>query len=476
MIKFRRILFLIFLLATETLWAQDIESIIDAAPNQEAFWSVTVRDETGEILESLNHEKLIAPASNQKLLTTAAVLDYFGSTYQYETNIYGKGEQIGTVWNGDLIIKGSGDPSISGFMYNDNRYFVFNKFLEQLTEKNITEVSGNIIADLSLFDRDYYPKGWDWYDFSFYYGVQISPLSFNNNAVDLEVFAEGEIGSLPRIRWFPDSTDYVEFINEQEITHPDFKYDEYYRRGFGTNIITLASGLPQGYYEKESLSIDNPELFFLDSFSKFIQTNGIYFDGELQLSTTEVADSSHPVLATHLSKPLSELVGWTNKESDNLYAEMLLKTLSAVSGEEPGSFEHGINQVRTFLADLGIDTTYVMMNDGSGLASGNFTKTTIISDVLQKMLTHPESEAYLKSMSIAGIDGTVAHRMKGTPLYNNFMGKSGYITGIRTLSGYLEAKSGKKLIVSLAANNFAGKVRPIDMIHEKILDYLYHKY
>ncbi|MEX0609973.1 MAG: D-alanyl-D-alanine carboxypeptidase/D-alanyl-D-alanine-endopeptidase [Balneolaceae bacterium] len=468
--------FLIIISQTELVWAQTIQSIIASAPNQEAFWSVTIRGENGEILESLNSDKLIAPASNQKLLTTAAVLDAFGSDYRYQTHIYGKGEQIGEVWNGDLIIKGSGDPSISGFMYNDNRYHVFEQFLVQLEEKNITEISGNIIADLSLFDRDYYPKGWDWYDFSFYYGVQISPLSFNNNAVDLEVFADGEVGGLPGIKWFPDSTNYVEFVNEQVITNPSKKYDEYYRRGFGNNTIVLRSGLPQGYYETESLSVDNPELFFLDSFSKFIQRNGIYFDGELEISISPAADSSLPVLATHQSVPMGDLVAWTNKESDNLFAEMLLKTLSAAKGDEAGSFEHGVNQVRTFLADSGIDTSFVLMNDGSGLAIGNFTKTSIISDLLYKMMGHPEWNGYLKSMSIAGIDGTVAHRMKGTPLYNNFKGKSGFVTGVRTLSGYFEAKSGKKIIVSLATNNFVGKVRPVDAIHEEILQYLYNKY
>lgn len=126
---------------------------------------------------------------------------------------------------------------------------------------------------------------------------------------------------------------------------------------------------------------------------------------------------------------------------------------------------------------MGIDTTYVQMNDGSGMAGGNFNKTSIISDVLVKMKDHSEFDAYFNSMSIAGIDGTLQHRMKGTPLYNNFKGKSGFVTGVRTLSGYLEAKSGKEVIVSIATNNYISeKVRPIDAVHEQILMYLYEKY
>ncbi|MCH2449066.1 MAG: D-alanyl-D-alanine carboxypeptidase/D-alanyl-D-alanine-endopeptidase [Gracilimonas sp.] len=468
---------LVFVSNVECVSAQNISSIIDRSSNQEAFWSVTVRDDTGRILESLNSEKAIIPASNQKLITTAAILDHFGSDFRYETNIYGEGELTGDTWDGNLVIKGSGDPSISGDLYDDDRYYGFNIFLGQLQDQGIRKIEGNLIADVSLFDEQIYPKGWDWYDFSFYYGVQISPLSFNNNAVDLEVFADGGIGDKPRITWFPDSTDYVEFVNEQVITNPNIDYDEYYRRELGENRIVLGSTLPQAYYEDESLSIDNPSLFFLDSFKKFLLKNGIELDGFLVVSNKKQDISSLKVLATHRSKPLSELVKWTNKESDNFYTEMMIKTLSADVSKQPGTFEHGIEEVRNFLFGLGIDTTYVQMNDGSGMAGGNFNKTSIISDVLVKMQDHSEFDAYFKSMSVAGIDGTLQHRMKGTPLYNNFKGKSGFVTGVRTLSGYFEAKSGKEVIVSIATNNYISeKVSPIDAVHEQILMYLYNKY
>ncbi|MEQ8523079.1 D-alanyl-D-alanine carboxypeptidase/D-alanyl-D-alanine-endopeptidase [Gracilimonas sp.] len=476
-LPFRIALILLLALLAELTHAQNIQSIIDQAPNQEAFWAVTVRDESGKVLESLNSEKIIVPASNQKLITTAAFLEYFGSDYRFQTNLYGDGELVGNTWKGNLIFKGSGDPSISGDLYDEDRYHVFRKFLNQLKKEGIEQIDGVLMADVGLFDEQYYPKGWDWYDFSFYYGVQISPLSFNNNAVDLEVFAEGEIGDTPRITWFPDSTDYVNFKNQQVITHPATEYDEYYRRGMGGNQIVLGSSLPRDYYEDESLSIDNPPMFFLDSFKNYLNDNGIIFNGPIAFSNQSFDYDTSKVVASHKSKPLSELVDWINKESDNFYTEMLLKTLSAKAGNQPGSFEHGIKQVRNFIADLGIDTTYVQMNDGSGMAGGNFNKTSILSDMLVKMQNHSEFGAYFNSMSVAGIDGTLAYRMKGTPLYNNFKGKSGFVTGVRTLSGYFEAKSGKNLIVSLATNNFISeKVRPIDAVHEQILMYLYEKY
>ncbi|MAL16093.1 MAG: D-alanyl-D-alanine carboxypeptidase/D-alanyl-D-alanine-endopeptidase [Balneola sp.] len=468
---------LILALLAELTHGQNLKSILDQAPNQEAFWSVTVRDANGEILESFNSEKVIIPASNQKLLTTAAILDHFGSDYQFETNIYGDGELERDIWKGNLIIKGSGDPSISGDLYDGDRYHVFEKFVAQLKVKGIEKIDGFLIADQSLFDSQLYPKGWDWYDFSFYYGVQISPLSFNNNAVDLEVFADGEIGDTPRITWFPDSTDYVDFENKQVISHPETEYDEYYRRELGGNKIVLGSSLPQGYYEDESLSVDDPLMFFLDSFKDYLNNNGIQFEGGIVVYGQAFEYDTTNVLATHFSKPMTELIKWANKESDNFYTEMLLKTLSAETDNQPGSFEGGIKEVRNFVAKQGLDTTHIQMNDGSGMAGGNFNKTSLLSELLVKMKDHQEFDTYFSSMSVAGIDGTLAHRMKGTPLYRNFKGKSGFVTGVRTLSGYFEAKSGKQLIVSLAANNYISeKVRPIDAVHEQILMYLYDKY
>ena len=473
----RNILVFALLFVANVASAQDLASIISSAPNQEALWSVTVRNAAGEILEGYNSEQLIIPASNQKLFTTAAVLDGLGSDFRFVTNIYGGGTLEDSVWVGDLVIKGSGDPSISGVMYNENRYHVFREFVDQLKELGIKEITGSLIADISYFDRQVYPKGWDWDDLSFYYGVEIAPLSFNNNAVDLIVIAEGEIGERPKISWFPENTGYVIFSNHQKITAPGTEYVEYYRRDLGNNRIVLASTMPQGYIEKESLSIHGADMFFLKSFRYFTSNSGIKITQSYMVQDPTPDISGMEVIASHTSETLSKLIEWTNKESDNFYTEMLLKTLDAEKSKEPGTFEYGIREVRNFLGRMEIDTNYVVMKDGSGMASGNFTKTSILSEFLVKMQHHPEFDAFYNSMSIAGIDGTIAHRMKGTPLYNNFKGKSGYVGGVRTLSGYFTTASGETLIVSLAANNFVSeKIRPIDAVHEQILQYLYAKY
>src|SRR5699024_8415591 len=204
----------------------EIIQIIDDSRAYDAFWSVIVRDSTGKILTGHNFDKIVRPASNLKLLTTATALDELGPNFRYSTKMYGLGSQSGDTWHGNIIIRGSGDPSISGTFYNDDRFHVFEKFYQSLDSLGIGNVRGSLIGNDSYFDQKAYPKGWSWDDLSFYYGVEVSALSFNDNAVDLRVFADNGIGEKPRIEWFPFDTDYVNFVNEQVITPGYSEYDE----------------------------------------------------------------------------------------------------------------------------------------------------------------------------------------------------------------------------------------------------------
>ncbi len=475
-----RTLVLIFFsfIVSVSLSAQDLEQLLETLPNQEAFWSLTVLDESGNKLENFNSDKLIIPASNQKLYTLAAVLDRLGSDFRYTTNIYGDGELVDSTWQGYLTIKGSGDPSISGFLYDGDQDYVFNSFVSQFFDFGIKVINGEIQSDISYFDDEIYPKGWSWEDLSFYYGVEISPLSFNNNAIDLTVNADNGVGEKPSISWLPKYAAFAEFINEQKISPRSNDYDEYYRRYPGSNRILLRSSLPEGYIEKESLSISGAEHFFVGSFESFLINEG-YRTRSQEVFEFELTPKNYDediILASHSSKPLSELIKWANKESDNFYTEMMLKTLAAEEQGIPGTFENGIKEVRTFLTEQGVDTNLVKMNDGSGLAMGNYTTTGNISTLLYSMKSHNEWDVFYDSFPVAGIDGSIAHRFKGTELYNNIRAKTGYVSGVRTLSGYMTTRSGKQIVFSLATNHFAGKVRSVDNSHQQILQYLYEKY
>lgn len=464
--------------AQNIIFSPRVVSTIENSRASDAFWSVIVRDTTGKIVEGYNFEKLIRPASNFKLLTSAAILDELGPNYRYSTKIYGVGFQQKDIWHGDIIIRGAGDPSISGRFYRDDRFHVFDKFFSALYSKGIRKIDGNLIGNDSFFDNQQYPKGWSWEDLSFYYGVEISALSFNNNAVDLTVYANGAIGETPEIEWFPFDTDYVNFVNQQVITPPHTEYDEFYRRKLGTNTIKLASKLPKGYVEKESLSIHNAPLFFLDTFKKYLE------DGNIELSGRIIVDSqsqdwnekSYQQLAEHVSVPFDLMLAHINKQSDNFYTEMLLKTAAAEHYGTTGSTELGISLVKDFAHSMGMDTTKIEMEDGSGMAAKTLLKIDDLNKLLVKMHNHPYFDTYQKSLPTAGIDGSLENRFLNSPLKGKIKGKTGYVSGVRTLSGYMEAASGQQLVFSIAANNYTQETSYIDYVQEKILERIYEKH
>jgi len=471
--------FLLIVCFSSAVYAQeatDIEQVISQGTLDRSWWSVTVLNQEGEALTSLNSEKLITPASNQKIFTLAAILDGLGSGFRFKTTIYGDAYLKDSVWMGDLVIRGKGDPSISGDLYDGDREYAFRNLARQLQDKGITRVNGVVYGHDNYFDDQVYPKGWDWDDLSFYYAVQTGALSFNNNAVDLTVLADGEIGEKPFISWYPNNTDFVRFLNNQVITSPQLEYDEFYRRKPGTNNIELGSSLPKGYKEEESLSVNNPSFFFLDTFIDYLNSNKIKVKEIFSLKEQDTEWESLEVLAVHESKPLVRLLEWANKESDNFYTEMLLKTLSAEKRGAPGNFEDGITLVREFLHNMQADTALVKMKDGSGMASGNLTTTGILAGFLFQMQSHNDFDKFAGTLSVAGIDGTLKHRFKDSPVYKNFTGKSGFVSGVRTLSGYLNTKKGNRLIVSIATNHFVDEVKDVDRVHEELIEFLYQTY
>ncbi|MGM0546268.1 MAG: D-alanyl-D-alanine carboxypeptidase/D-alanyl-D-alanine endopeptidase [Bacteroidota bacterium] len=464
--------------AQQIPFSAEVGNIIENSKANDAFWSMDVRDTTGTLVEGYNFEKLIRPASNLKLLTSAAILDELGPHYQFVTPMYGIGYQQGDTWFGDIIIRGVGDPSISGRFYRDDRFHVFDVFFSALYDRGIRTIEGNIIGNDSFFDDQPYPKGWSWEDLSFYYGIETSALSFNNNAVDLTVYANGDIGETPEIEWFPFDTDYVDFVNDQVITPPFTEYDEFYRRKPGTNTILLRSTLPKGYKEEESLSIKNASLFFLDTFRKYLEDGNIEVEGRLIVDSQpqDWQEDRYKVLAEHNSVPLDSLLNQLNKESDNFYTEMLLKTAAAEHYNTTGSTKLGISLVMDFAHSMNMDTTKIVMDDGSGMASSSLLKIEDLSQLLVEMRNHPYFDAYNKSLPVAGKDGSLKNRFLDSPLKENVKGKTGYLGGVRTLTGYMEASSGKPLIFSIAANNYTDKTSYIDEVQEDILEKIYELY
>jgi len=469
-----------FLCLATTVAAQDktpIRDIIDNSAASSSFWSFQVRNSSGDVLEEYNGNYLIRPASNLKLVTSAAYLDLLGPDFQFTTNLYGTGVQNGNRWDGDLYIRGAGDPSINGVAYSDPM-FLFQRWFSVLDSMGVEVIDGNIVGHHGYFDDIPYPRGWEWDDLSYYYAPEISALSFNQNVVDLEVRADGDPGSRPSITWYPFETPYVRFVNEQRITPQNTSFDESYRRELGSNTIYLRSTLPEGYYETEPLSVHNPSLYFIDTFKRYLQLMGIRVEGQLLLSDEPVAwnNGSFIELNQHRSKPLHTMIDRLNRESDNLYAEMLLKTIVAEQYGVPGSTELGLEIVKGFMNDHGFDTTAVELRDASGMAPATLLKTSDLNWFLVELQKKPYFDHYYNSLSIAGMNGTLQYRFYNSDITNNFFGKTGFMSGVRSISGYLNTRSGERLVVTIATNNYTVRTAVVDRIHQQILDYLYSRY
>ncbi len=465
-------------IAQPATYSPEIVQTVEESKADDAFWSVIVRDSSGTILDGFNYDKLVRPASNIKLLTSAALLDALGPEFTYTTKMYGFGFREDSVWHGDIIIRGAGDPSISGEFYNEDRFHVLNKFYTALDTLGIRRISGSLIGNNAYFDEQPYPKGWNWDDLSFYYGVEVSALSFNNNAVDLKVIADKPVGETPDIQWFPFDTDYVNFINEQVITPPNSEYDEYYRRVLGTNTIILRSKVPRYYREKESLSVMNASQYFMDTFRKYLEDGGIDVEGGVIIDSQKQPwkRNDYTVLASHESVPLARLLTQVNKESSNFYTEMILKTAAAEHFNAQGSTELGIILVKDFAARAGMDTTNIEMSDGSGMSPSTLMTAEDLTRLLVNVQKRDDFKTFKQSLSVAGMDGSLENRFINTPLEKTLYGKTGYVSGVRALSGYMRSATGRPLVFSVFTNNYTRKTSYIDSVQESILLQIYQKY
>lgn len=503
---------------------ETVRRLIEGAGLAEAVWTVVVRDVRSDSVLLRMNPHVIKPASNLKLLSSAAFLHLMGPEFRYVTGVWLRGTPNGEVWEGDVVVVGSGDPTLGAPWLDTPPLDVFEGVADSLRARGITRIEGDLIGVESLFDAQPYPAGWSWDDITFYYAVQNGPLSFHENTVGLTVHADTPVGSSPRVEWFPYSTDYVSFENRQRVTPSDQPYEEGYLRLPGTNVVQLTSSLPRGMVEEEAIAVHDPGGYFMDTLHKTLLRGSIQVAGRIRTTrdTTFVRDSlgldmaapwdadtavpTHelppPVrLASYQSPDLSVLLREMNQESSNFISEMLAKTAAAMRTGHSGSTEEGVFVIREQLADLGIDTSRVELQDASGMSPGNRLSADELNRLLVRMTRHPHAQVYRQSLAVAGRSGTLERRLTqpgrfcpggseppvdalppDTPaVYERpcldrpgaFAGKSGYISGVRTLSGYLSTASGRDVAVTLATNQFIGKVSQIDRVQEAILTLLH---
>lgn len=466
-----------------------LERAIDATLDDEAltngWWGVMVADvETGEVLYRRHADRSFVPASNTKLYTTAAALDLLGPDYRYATEVYVDGPVVAGVLEGNVIVRGSGDPVIGGRFNGGDRTEVFRAWADSLRARGITRIAGDLIGDDDVFDDTPLGRGWSWDDEPYWYAAEISGLSFNDNNVDFALEARTE-GQPARVSWQPFNTDYVRAVNGTLTTSAASSLDEGYARARGANTFELSSRVPQGQTDFESLTVTNPTLFFVHVLRETLVQAGVAVEGrpvdvdELSIKP-DYAAGGYLRVAVHTSPPLAEIVKATNKHSQNLYAEQLLRTLAAarpIDDEdlEPGSAEMGVEVAMATFVKAGIDTSRIQLVDGSGLSHMNLVTPEMTTALLRYMWRHPDASvqrAFVESLPIGGQDGTLQFRFRQGSARGKVRAKTGTLSNVSSLSGYVPSGDGSSLTFVLMGNHYTVRGRVVRAVQDRVVNLL----
>lgn len=421
-----------------------------------AIWGVFVKSlKTGEIIYKRNADKLLNPASNMKLFTSAAALLLLGSEFSYETNFYVNGDLEKGVLKGDLIIQGSGDPTISNRFYEGNKTKIFEDWADTLKARGIWVIKGNIYGDDSFFDNIELGNGWNSDYESSWFAAPSGALSFNDNTLEIKV-EPSQINFPSKVSLFP-FTRYVSLTSKVTTLDENTESTVSVVRLRGTNQIRVT-----GIISKDSkpiiehVSISDPTMFFLTVLKEVLERKGIVIQGRIgNLNSAEnniLPDDITP-LYTHKSVQLKKIIRELNKNSNNFYAEQLLKTIG-LEIFNYGTAENGVKACKEIFNSMGINPENMVMADGSGLSRLDLVTPKQIVNLLSFMYKSDEFQKYYESLPIAGIDGTLINRMKKTAAENNVRAKAGYHDNVSSLSGYLKTLTGEQLVFSIIVNNY----------------------
>ena len=451
---------------------KELDSIFNDPNFTNAIWGVVIQSlETGEYVYKRNENISLMPASNMKLFTTATALTMLGPDYTYTTNLLTNGKIEENVIKGDLIIRGSGDPTFPRRNKDDSLNLLFNSWIDSLKNIGITKIQGNIIGDDNCFDDQALGIGWSWDNETYDYSAPTSGLCYNNNCVDLLISPGQYVGSTAEVKVHPN-TKYITLHNKiRTVPNDTFTNLDYYRKS-GTNIIDAFGVISlRGRTQVEPISIDNPTLYAATVLKEMLEQAGISVTGSAMdiddINSKKEFTNIYQTLNSSSSAPLSEIIKTTNKISQNLYAEQLLKTL-AKEFEGLGSIGKSVELQRKFFNEVGIDPDKIEIIDGSGLSRLNLVTPMQVLAILNYMYHHQYWNEFYNSLPIAGVDGTISGRMKNSKAANNVRAKTGFINHVRALSGYVTSKDGEVYAFSMIANNYTVPTSLVNNIQDSV--------
>ena len=448
---------------------RDLDAILAAPALEHGHWSVLVKSlKAGDTVYDRNARKLMMPASNLKIVTLAAAAETLGWDYTYVTSIFTAGPIEDGTLGGDLVVVGSGDPSITSAEADA----IFGDWAERLKRAGVRTVAGRVVGDDRAFDEVGLGFGWSWDDLPDDYAAGVSALQFNENAVRVTVAPGPAAGASAGVSVTPGGSG-LAIVSAVTTGAAGSPAAIAARRLPGSMRLALRGTIGAGAAPATlTVSVENPTLFFATALRDALIAHGLDVRGPA-VAVGELRDPpsrGDAPIAAHRSPPLSTLAVRLMKASQNLYAETLLKTLSARAGGRPADAESGRKEAAAALVPWGIDGGSLIQRDGSGLSRYDY----VTADALVAILAHIDRDERLRtpfeaSLPVAGRDGTLANRMKGTPAEGNARAKTGSMSNVRALSGYVTSASGEPLVFSLLANNFDAPAETITRTEDAIV-------
>jgi serine-type D-Ala-D-Ala carboxypeptidase/endopeptidase (penicillin-binding protein 4) len=402
----------------------------------------------GQKLYQKDPHHLFVPASCLKMITGAAALHQLGVDFRFETKLFTDGKVEQKILKGNLYLQGSGDPE---FAVRDLEELVF-----QLKLQNINEIEGDLYVDNTLFDGICQGPGWMWDDKGYDWSAPNDALILNRSCIDLWIKPADKIGEPPFVYQYPKS-DFILIENRAETTDEENHLSVQRRWMTKENIIDIVGKISSNREaEHYTVSIEEPHLYTAYVFRNILMKAGCAFKGKIE---TKATPKDALLLGKHSSRPLCLIVEEMMKSSNNLTANCLFKKMGQQRFGAPGTWQKGSQAVREFLAQtVGVNIDKIVIMDGCGLSRYNLISAHQFVEFLNWMNKQfSYCSEFMASLPISGTDGTLNERMTDANLKGKVRAKTGSMTGISSLSGYLTTKDGELIAFSILQNGFTGK-------------------
>jgi len=431
-----------------------------------ALWGVKVVSlDSGKVIFEQNSQKLFSPASNSKLYTVALALERLGADYRIKTSLYASAKPSAGVLQGDLIVFGRGDPTINARLHNNDIYAALEPLVAALTNAGVQRIMGDLIGDDSYFHGPPYGSGWAWDDTESYYGAEISALTINDNSLQVSVKPGSKVGDSCALTISPP-TSYISFSNRTETATNGARRTISFFRPLEQNVIYVSGKMPLEIPTySDDVTVHNPPGLFISFFKEALGRHGIKVEGKLR-TVNWLERQVEPIRIEKLvelgsveSLSMGEIAREVMKPSQNLYTDLLLAHVGEQHRTEQTapnetSEELGIRELNKFLTEAAVKKGDVLFEEGSGLSRNNLTTPNATIALLQYMSRHKSAEVYLNALPIAGVDGTLRGRMKGTAAAGNVRAKTGTLRWANSLSGHVTTAAGERLLFSIMLNRY----------------------